>query len=187
MLPIILVILVVGGVGGYLYVKNKGTKTVDQAIKEMEQLSEEGTEQTQGGADTGSKKENYSGTLKKMVDLGIPLKCTFSQNGGSSGTTWVKGEKFYTEMKTENRSGKIIFKNDCMWNWSEGEKNGIKMCFDPEEADEMFSGQAEAGQTNLPTDVDFNCKPAVFTDAKFNPPSSIEFMDMDEMMQQYSQ
>lgn len=189
LLPIILVVFAIG-VGGYLYMQRSKTSVMDQGGTTGQEETGEtgGTAETEtGGEEAGGDKETYTGTLKKMVDLGVPLKCTYTQEGGFSGTTWVKGKKFYTEVEAEGQSGKIIFKDDCMWNWSEGQEQGIKMCFDPEEADDMFSGEADTGQTNLPTDVDFNCKPAVFTDAKFNPPNDIEFMDMDQMMQQFSQ
>lgn len=179
-LPIIVIILVISGIAGYFLIQKDSLPSTDQVIDQEEESQAVDTEDT-------SDKEKYTGTLKKMVDLGVPLKCTFSQGEEYSGTTWVKGEKFYSEIESEGQSGKVIFKDNCMWNWSEGQEQGVKMCFDPEEAEEMFSGETDTGQTGLPTDANFNCQPAVFTDARFNPPSGIEFMDMDELMQGMSE
>lgn len=179
-----MVVLVLGGAGIYLLTQNQSKPGPAEPM--LDQTQEQEESQIVDTEDVGDK-ENYTGTLKKMVGLGVPLKCTFNQGDEYSGTTWVKGKKFYSEIESQEKAGKVIFKDDCMWNWSEGEEEGIKMCFEPEEAEDMFSGETDTGQTNLPTDVNFNCQPAVFTDAKFDPPSGIEFMDMDEMMQEFSQ
>lgn len=179
-LPIILVVLVVGGVGAYLFM-NQGDQEMmpKKSGQQQEQEEDMDTEQEAG-------KDNYSGKLMKMVNLGIPLKCTFSQND-YSGTTWVKGKNFYSEISAEGQTSKIVFKDDCMWTWSDAQDQGVKMCFEPEEATDIFSGEAEAGETNLPTDANFNCKPAVFTDAKFSVPGGVEFMDFDQMMEGLTQ
>jgi uncharacterized protein YxeA len=182
-LPIILVVLVVGGVGAYLFMNQSGQEMMPKTPSQQQGQQEEKDMDT----DQEAEKENYSGNLMKMINLGVPLKCTFSQGDRYSGTMWVKGKNFYNEVTSEEQIGRIIYKDDCMWSWAEGQEKGIKMCFDPDEANDVFSGEAETGQTNLPTDVEFDCRPAVFTDAKFSVPSGVEFMDMDEMMQQFSQ
>jgi len=182
-LPIILVVLVVGGVGAYLFMNQSGQEMMPMTPSQQQGQQEEKDMDT----DQEAEKENYTGNLKKMVDLGIPLKCTFNQGDEYSGTTWVKGKKFYSEISADNQVSKIIFKDDCMWTWSDAQDQGVKMCFEPEEATDIFSGEAEAGETNLPTDANFNCNPAVFTDAKFNVPSGVEFMDFDQMMEGLSQ
>jgi hypothetical protein len=175
LLPIILIVLVLGGLAAYLLTQNKmlPEKQTQRTKTEQEQLEQESIER------------NYTGTLKKIMGLGVSLKCTWSQGDNYSGTTWVKENKFYGEINSQGKTNQVIFKDDCMWTWTSAEEQGIKMCFQPEEAEEMISGEAEAtegGQT-MPADVNYSCQPAVFTDAKFNPPSDIEFMDLDQMMQ----
>ena len=187
-LPIILVVLVVGGVGAYLFMNQSGQEMMPKVLDTAQQ--EQGGEDQQSIEDEGQKevtKESYTGNLAMMVKLGVPLKCTFSQGDRYSGTMWVKGKNFYNEVTSEDETGKIIFKDDCMWSWSEGQEKGIKMCFDPDESSSIFSGDSETGQANIPTNVDFNCKPAVFTDAKFSVPSGVEFVDFDQMMEGLTQ
>ncbi len=185
MLPIIVVVLIIGAIGGYFLVQRENLP-VDQIVdsegsQDIDWSDQEGVQEDIGVEDDAE--DIYTGTLKYMVGLGIPLRCDL-QTADYSGTTWVKGESFYTEVDSDGQTGKIIFKDDCLWNWSEGESQGVKMCFDPEEAEEIISGQTDSPETtDLPTGVEYNCRPAAITDAKFNPPSNVEFMDMDELMQ----
>jgi len=39
--------------------------------------------------------------------------------------------------------------------------------------------QSQEGTT---MDLDYKCRPAAITDAKFVPPSDVQFMDLDDMM-----
>lgn len=185
-LPIILVGAVVLGAGAYFLSQNKGQLPTAQPEQQNQQEST-------SGQDSGQQ-ERFTGTLKKMLGLGKSLKCSWRRGEEGSGTTWVKNEMFYNEVTSEGQQGRVIFKDDCMWSWQEGKTQGVKMCFSPEQADEMLSGETESSQesedsqtetteANVPTDVEYNCQPAVVSDAKFNPPKDIQFMDMDQLMQ----
>lgn len=174
-LPIIVIVLIVGGLGAYLVTRKETLPTDEGQTEEIEQMQEE----------QEAEEKTYSGTLEKIMGLGVSLKCTWSQGEDYSGISWVKGDKFYSEINSQGQTSQVIFKDDCMWTWSDAQEQGVKMCFQPEEAEEMISGErepTEGGQT-MPADVDYNCQPAVFTDAKFNPPNDVQFMDLDEMMQ----
>lgn len=174
LLPIIIVILVVGGLGGYLLFQRDGLPSMsDQA---------EVVDQEDWISDIEEEGETFTGSLENMIGLNIPLRCTWSQED-ASGTTWVKGRQFYTEVESQGQESQIIFKDDCMWAWSESEERGMKMCFDADQAEEIISGEADTPEaTQLPTDMSFNCRPAAITDARFNPPTDVQFIDLDEFM-----
>ncbi len=105
------------------------------------------------------------------------MKCTWS-TGDFSATGYIKGGKYYTEVMQQGKPGFMIMKDNCMWTWAKEEKQGVKMCFDPTEAEDMW--EYEGGGS--PTDVNLKCVPTVVSDSKFVLPSDVKFMDMDEMM-----
>jgi len=131
--------------------------------------------------EAGEKGEEFVGKIKEVVQKGVPMKCSYTQ-GGFAGTSFIKGKKMYNEVVQEGKSGYVIIKDNCMWSWSEGEKQGTKMCF-KEDFWEMSEEYAEQGKAAMPVEAEYRCIPAIFTDAKFNPPANVNFMDMDEMME----
>lgn len=154
------------------------------------QKKEESTgESTSSTKESTTKEEGYSGTLEKMMGLGLPLKCTWKRDENYHGISYLKGKKSYGEVTAQGKTAKVIFKDDCMWNWEEGNAQGIKMCFEPSEAEEVSGeGVSEGGdwadkEKMQPSDIEYNCRPAVITDDKFNPPGDVQFMDMEEMME----
>lgn len=177
-LPIILIGIVILGAGAYFLSQNKGQQPAVQ-IQQQEQSE---------GQEGSGEQEEITGNLKKILELGRSVKCTWSSEGGVSGTTWAKGGMFYNQVTSETGQAEMIFKNDCMWGWQQGESRGVKMCFSPEEAEEIISGEREVSQqgdasTNVPAEVKYNCQPVVVPDAKFNPPENIQFVDVGQFMQ----
>ncbi len=174
----IVTLLILGG-GGYWYYTNKMP-----ASKKGNGLVEE----TNG--DDQTDKESYSGSLKDMINLGASLKCTWSSEE-ASGTSWIKGEKTFTEVNTPEGEFNAITKENCAWSWLEGNANGVKVCYDTQE--ELYSEGSEGGEEadtgaeqqvmEPPADVEYDCKKAVINDSRFNPPSGVNFMDWEDMMQ----
>jgi len=130
-----------------------------------------------------STEKEFSGSLKAVMALGVPMKCTWEKDDNYSGSSWIKGKNSYGEINMEGKKAKMIFKDNCVWNWEEGNSRGIKICFEPAEAEEMINaGKLE--EQGVATDMNYKCLPAVFTDAKFNPPADVDFMTMGQMMGQ---
>jgi hypothetical protein len=141
-------------------------------------------------AASGEQEEGYAGSLEKMMDLGLPLKCSWKQDDDYYGESWVKGQKSYAEIHQEGKVAKIISEDDCIWAWEEGNSQGTKMCTQasreegeavPEETEEP-KGQQPAFEYQQPK-VEYQCQPAVFGDDKFDLPADINFMDINQMMQ----
>jgi hypothetical protein len=128
----------------------------------------------------GVSKQQKFATLKAAVELGVPMKCTY-QVAGAEYEGYIKGEKWRGKVKSaDGKVGEVIVKDNCMWTWSSDEDQGVKLCFEPAEGEESVWDQ-ESFETQ---DIEYNCLPAAITDAQFEPPSDIQFMDMDQMMNQ---
>jgi len=154
LLPI-LGILVIAGVGLYFL---KGSK---------------------GGPGLPGVTKNYTAKgIKAVIDLGIPMKCSYKV-GEMEYEGYVKGQQWRGHIQLPNgNQGEIIFKDNCMWSWDD-KKQGTKMCFEPTEEGETLWDNPQQG-TDM--DLDYQCRPAAITDAKFTPPTDVNFMDLDDMM-----
>jgi len=117
----------------------------------------------------------FSGSLKAAVALGVPMRCSYTVDGNEySGV--IKGNQYRGSVKSQNGKGTVIMKDNCIYTWGEGETQGFKSCFDPEETDVW-----EQSNETLP--INYNCNPAAVTDAEFNLPQGVNFMSMEEMME----
>jgi hypothetical protein len=162
--PIVLIGLALVLVVGFLVLKKPTKPTVPAQIS---------TEAPAEG-------ETFVGKLKEAVMRGVPMKCTWKQ-GEYSGEGYIKGKQYFGEMRTPQAEGFVIMKNDCIWSWNKGETQGLKLCFEPTEEEEDF-WEVE----NAPTGQ-YTCVPAAVTDSKFDPPANVNFLSMEEMMQQFGQ
>lgn len=131
--------------------------------------------------EAGETGEGFVGKIKDVVALGAAMKCTYTQ-GGTTGTSYIKGKNMYGEVTVEGKPAYIIIKDNCMWNWSQGEAQGVKSCFE-EDFWEMGEEAVQEGQASVPTEAEYRCAPAVFPDSRFNPPGDVNFLDIDELMQ----
>lgn len=117
----------------------------------------------------------FSGSLKAAVALGVPMKCTYEQNG-TEYTGIIKGKQYKGKVTMQDgKEGNIIMKDNCMYTWSDADKQGMKVCYEEEGLDIW-----EQPEEELP--VDYVCYPTVATDAEFNLPSGVTFMDIDSLM-----
>ena len=77
-----------------------------------------------------------------------------------------------------------------MWAWEECNPQGTKMCMDISQ--EEIKEQAEESREMMKQqgfqtpDGSKKSKPAVINDSKFNPPGNVNFMDLNEMMGNFS-
>ncbi len=173
-LLVIVLVVAVGGVGAWYFWARPAEDAVD--------VSDETTEEVVLQED-----ETFTDTLKNIVGLGRSLRCTWEVED-ASGTTWVKDEQTYTEVSAAGRQGNIIVKDSCVWAWTEGEEQGIKLCYETTEDVYTEGGEdaesedfSQVSSFSLPTDVEYNCRPATVSADRFNPPSNIEFMDMQDL------
>ncbi len=170
-LPIVIAVVIVGaGAVSWFYFGSKTTKESDNQETGQQEGAKEG--------------ESFSGKLKDMVMRNVPLKCTYNDGEGNSGVGYVKNKKYYGEITTKDGTAYVVMADNCMWSWSEKEDQGIKMCFDVEEGEDLWEdweNADEEAQLNTPQG-DYSCRPATVSDSLFNIPQDIKFMDMNELM-----
>lgn len=170
LLPIIIILVIVigGAIGAYL-ILGKGGLSLPSMPGEIKKES-------------GESGEEFIGQIKDVVARGIPVKCTYTQSG-TTGTSYIKGKKVYGEMTAQGKQGYVIMKDNCMWTWNKGETQGAKMCFE-EDIWDMSEDYAQEGQASLATEAEYHCLPAIVSDSQFEPPASVNFVDLDQLMQQ---
>jgi len=129
---------------------------------------------TSGGQSTEQKKGLFTGKIKDAILRDTPLKCEW-MSGGNSSVGYIKNKKFYGENTTKEGKSFVIIADNCLWGWQENKNEGTKICFDQNQTNDIWNSD------NSPKD-DYQCSLAVFSDSIFNPPGSVNFMDINDMM-----
>jgi len=170
---------------GCLPKKEGSTKTdvsTEKETKQEESLKEKAE----------PKGEGLTGTIKDLISLGKSLKCTWKEDDFSS-TGYIKGKKYYGEVSRKDEegnqmTGNVIIKDECMWSWDKDKVEGIKLCFEPSEMEGGDdSGKSIWDMESSVTGTEYKCVPAVIQDSKFEPPTDVNFMDMEEMMKNFTE
>lgn len=165
-LPIILVVVVIGVAGFFLMNRGSGKINVDE---------------TPSGNKEG---ETFIGSLTDAIKLGVAMKCTYEVEGNEY-EGYVKGTSYRGKMTTaEGKVAEVIVKDNCMWSWDEVQKQGMKTCFEMTE-EEIEEGGIWDQSGAASADINFKCVPTAVTDAQFTPPTDIQFMDLDSMMENF--
>jgi len=179
-LPII-VVLAILGVIAFAIMNRKESDTVETNGTSTDLSSEESE---------SSVPDTFTGTLMDAIKLGVGMKCTYEVEGNEY-EGYIKGEQYKGKMKTtEGKEAEVIVKDNCMWTWAENETQGMKICF--EESETESTNIWDQPQGAMGTDMNYKCLPAAITDAQFDPPSNIEFINpMDsvnlDMMEENSE
>jgi len=148
----------------------------------------------QGGEQTQPQTNKFS--LKNALTLGQSVKCSYTDDKGTTVTSLVKGNKYKVSgisMGEDSGSGGMVSDGQYMYAWDDVTKQGTKfditamqeLSQEPQSTtspESAFDFQKWADETDNKYKVD--CQPAVVTDAEFIPPSDITFQDMTQFMQQ---
>lgn len=131
-------------------------------------------------------------SIKDAMGLGKTMRCTYrisDQNGESTVTTFVDGKKYATEMNIAGNKQRMVYNEEAMYTWQEGQKQGMKMtkaC-----TEELGENMPEDNNDNAPAEditggkffdeaMDVKCEEV--SNADFSVPSDIEFVDQCEML-----
>ena len=166
---IVLVLIILGAVGYWFYFGRGGEEGAPSGT------TEEGAPEEQG----------FIGKIADALKRGTAMKCTWTYEGDTA-TFYIKGNKYRGDMTSaEGEKTGYIYRDNCMYLWEEGEKQGMKWCWEPSEGEEytpeLWGEEAAAAAFGY----EYNCQPATVSDALFSLPSGIDFMDMSELMEQY--
>lgn len=177
-LPIFLVILIVGG---FWYFSQSKRGTISQQ-RPQQQQQEKKQEQKE------NKGKSFTGSLLDAVKLALPYKCTYKADK-SEGTTYVKGTKAYMEFNNEGKKNYMIVVDKCFWVWDET-KQGSKICSDKnyfEKTEEQKNEKVEFSGSNEAFKYQYQCQPTVINEAMFNPPTDVNFFDLEQLQKQIGQ
>jgi len=122
--------------------------------------------------------------VKAHFSKNIPLKCTYKTDDQNFATAYLQNKKYYAEITSAGKLGYIILIDNCLWSWSKDQAQGVKMCFQPKEGQDIWTDVQNQDKT---ANVDYNCAPAIVNDSVFTPPSNIKFSDFSELMKQATQ
>ena len=177
-LPLIIVgvVVIVGlAIGGWWFLgrgKQVSPPTVPSEVGEQAPAEEE---------------EGFVGKLRDALTLGQSMKCTWERDENNFATSYIKDSKIRTEMTQAGEKTYSIMTDDCTYTWQEGETQGFKMCFEPEEGEEVE--EVEEGEAVTPEEIaaetpdyEYNCEPTIVPDSMFNPPTGVNFMSMEQFM-----
>lgn len=168
---IVALVLLVGA--GY-YIFSQGDTSDTQETSEIAEKIDEDTESTVEDA----KEESFTGTLLAAIELGVPMKCTY-EVGGIEYEGLIKGKQYKGQISMPDGStGQVIMKENCMYTWTEGVEQGWKTCFTDEDQS-MWEQTDTTG--NIPGS--YKCLPAPITDAAFDLPTDVNFMDLESLKQ----
>lgn len=147
------------------------------------------TNPTQSGTQQGGQEqtagESFTGKIKDAFMRNIPLKCTYKTDDQNFATAYIQNKKYYAEITTAGKLGYVILTNNCLWSWEKDKAEGVKMCFEPKEGEDIWTDVEKQQQEG--TDMSYNCAPSVVNDAVFTPPSNIKFTDFGDIMKNLGQ
>ncbi|KKQ95538.1 MAG: hypothetical protein UV74_C0001G0043 [Candidatus Woesebacteria bacterium GW2011_GWB1_43_14] len=157
----VIVIVVVVALAGWFFLKGKGAGPLSTV--------------TEGGY---SDSNPFTGTLKAAVALGIPMKCTYEE-GGVEYESVIQGKRFKGSVATEGETSSIIMLDNCIYSWSKGTTDGIKMCFSEEDTDiwDANNTESEAPTADLPDNL--KCYPTTVGAGEFSLPSEVSFREFN--------
>lgn len=130
---------------------------------------------------TDTLQESAATSLKDLIGKGTAQMCTFSKND-SDGTVYVSGGKVREdfEVTIENQTVKshVIIMDNAFYNWTDGQKTGIKMAFDPKATPPAVkSSDTAAGGGSFDADANLNykCSAWIVDSTKFTLPTDVTF------------
>jgi len=143
-----------------------------------------------------TKKSSFS--LKDLLSQGIAQKCTWSQtteDGTMTGEILISGKKFKQTTKIPNPNGEtqvnMVSDGDWFYTWSDDSTTGnmaIKMKMSEVEKDANSATDTATTQKSNSVDlnkqIDYQCQPATLTDKDLALPTGIEFIDVNDFINQ---
>jgi len=136
---------------------------------------------------------NVTGSIKDLMELDLPLRCTYSQEldkeATLEGTIYTDGinSRSNARLKTSisERQTNTIYTTDYVYIWFTGEPKGIKM--DLQKYTKAIPANVETTSSEIPTDLikfdqklEFVCSKWTVTENMFSPPNTFQFVDVTD-------
>lgn len=165
---IVIGVIIVLLLGGWFYMNSKKSPV--------------GEGLTAGG---GDKSPSVASNLKALIGKGVAQTCTYS-DGKNSGTVYIEGGKVRSdfEIVTDKETVKshMIEMNNTSYIWTDGQKAGFKMSFDPN-ATPVPTGESPnagpSGTFDANANMNYKCSPGVASASLFTLPVGVTFSSFD--------
>jgi hypothetical protein len=140
--------------------------------------------------DDGTSKK---GTLKSLLSLGVSQQCsyTFTENNVTSKATIYLAKGMMridgtTVTSKASQAFHAILSNKTMYAWGDGMPQGIRMTIPDGNTQAPSQTGGSAQMVDLNKEMNYSCSSWSADTSYFTPPSTIEFMDMSQMINQAS-
>lgn len=174
-------------VAGILLLAGCGNKPADKAGEVGKENKSDVTTETK------AEKGGVISSIKDAMGLGKAMKCEYkfkSEGGDMTSTAYVNGRKYKAESTVMGKKQIVIFDEEAMYSWAEGEKTGMKMtkaCMEEMDKDIPKTQGNDEPLADAKTDEEFfddakdvSCVP--YSGADFSIPTDVIFTDQCEML-----
>jgi hypothetical protein len=165
------------------------------------------TQEKMGGEEMEVQSFSGTGSFAELMSRGIDMSCTFSSdfNGAVTTGTMYFGDGAYRMSSESTVSGmqivsNIIYTNEKTYTWTETPQGAQAFVMDsvapvpaqntqvdPDMLDTQMDTTVQNVQgTQMDMHMTYDCSPWAVDTSYFVPPSDIEFVDMQSLMQQYA-
>lgn len=136
-------------------------------------------------SDSAAEESNSPSSLRELFASGQSQRCAFSsltEDTRTDGTMYVSNGKMRGDISTVT-SGKTIMSHmiaseNELFVWMDGETNGMKMTFDP---NEIQDGETKQKTVDLDEKVDYQCSGWTGDSSLFDAPPSVTFTNLDSI------
>ncbi|MFW5884958.1 MAG: hypothetical protein ACOCUF_01895 [Patescibacteria group bacterium] len=174
-----------------MFLSGCGQEQNQDEQQNQNQQSDQQSDKKQSREQEGAE-ESFTGSIADLMKRGNALKCEWSMDDSGQkgeGVVYVSGEDYRQEVNlTEPQTMKAYSVSDgeFIYNWTDQAKQGMKM--KKSKAESQQAQQQEADQepntVDINENIDFNCSGWSVDESKFNLPEDIDFIDLDEQMNQ---
>lgn len=175
LVPVIVVVLILLGVGGFLFMNSK-KGNIPNGINTN----------TTTQSNTTSSGGNILDNIRDAFSKSASFSCQYPDPTGKTKiTTYVKNGAIRVKnlSSSAEQTGNAIMKDNKMWIWSEGKKEGMILTL-KNTADKSGTQKDQREEAILEMEkYKQYCKVEIVSDSLFTPPSEVNFKDLDALMQ----
>jgi hypothetical protein len=173
--PVVVIVLILLGVGGYLFMNSKkgitptGVTTSNTAVESNK-------------VNTGG---NVLTNIKDALLKSQSFTCQYPDPTGKTKiTTYVKnGAIRLKNLATSSENGgEALMKDNKMWIWNETKKEGMMVTLKNTDQNGTKKNQMDEAIADMEKYKSY-CKVEMVPDSMFMPPADVKFQDLDAMMQ----
>jgi outer membrane lipoprotein-sorting protein len=174
-----------------VFLSGCGQKQSQDEQQNQKQRSEKQSNEKQFREQEGVE-ESFTGSIADLMKRDNALKCEWSMDDSGQrgeGVVYISGENYRQEINlTEPQTMKAYSVSDgeFIYNWTDQAKQGMKMKKSKAESQQTQQQETyqESNTVDINENIDFNCSGWNVDESKFNLPKDVDFIDLDEQINQ---